>query len=101
MAEIERRQAAYATASGNFWNQQSIAYSRYLNDPFAQATKQAFSAWVTQNDALFISYQNAMKNAAGKSVIAARHEESTLILLNVQQISKLIRGHSMDHSPTF
>ena len=70
LAEIERRQTAYATASGNFWTQQSVAYTRYLNDPFAQATKQAFSAWVTQNDALFISYQNAMKNAAGKSLAA-------------------------------
>ena len=35
-----------------------------MNDPFAQAAKQSFSTWVTQNDALYISYQNAMKNAA-------------------------------------
>ncbi|KAH8595520.1 hypothetical protein B0O99DRAFT_671946 [Bisporella sp. PMI_857] len=64
LAEIQKRQDAYITASNNFFNEQSIAYNRWLNDPLAQATKQPFSQWVTRNDALYISYQNAMKNAA-------------------------------------
>jgi len=63
-AEIEARQAAYAIASDKFFNQQSLAFTRWLSDPFAQAIKQPFSAWVSQNDALYISYKNAMKNAA-------------------------------------
>ncbi len=63
LAKIQSLQSAHQVAQDKADKEENLAYTRYIADVQAQASHQAFGAWITQHDPLLTEYNRQVQLA--------------------------------------